>query len=150
MELDLPSTVQSSREERGGLQIQEPQRRNARQGERQELEGRCRVATRRRAHELPPPIRGILGHKRFNTNKILEAPVTLKVQELFDIAPIIRWQITNEMKLSELRKQMAQQIQSEPATAASREVRSEPTVIQIVPKHDTIPECLYITTWVNS
>jgi len=44
----------------------------------------------------------MVGYERFNTIKILEAPVTLKVQELFDIVPIVYYQIANEMKSLEL------------------------------------------------
>ena len=101
MDIDSSQTVRGTQEERGGLQIQEPQRRNTRQAERQELEGRHRVATRRKAHELPLLIRGMVSYKRFNTAKILEALVTLKVRELFDIVLIVCCQIANKMKSSE-------------------------------------------------
>src|SRR5207248_34677 len=93
---------------------------------------------RRKAHELPPPIRGIVGHERFNTDKILEAPVTLKVRELFDIAPIVRRQIANEMKSSEPRKRVARQTHAGPTATANRENILEPTVIQKVPKEESI------------
>ena len=91
----------------------------------------------------------MVGHERFNTAKILEAPVTLKVRELFDIAPIVRRQIANEMKSSEPRRRPERQVQAEPATVVNREVVSEPAVTRTVPKHKVIPECLYITAWIN-
>ena len=150
MDIEPSQTIRGTQEGRGGLHIQEPQRRNARQVESQELEGRRRVATHRKAHELPPPIRGMVGHERFNTAKILEVPVTLKVQKLFDIAPIVCQQIVNEMKSSEPWSQAARQIQSEPATVVNREAVIEPAVTQTVPKHDIIPEGLYIMAWINS
>ena len=149
MDIEPSQTIHGIQEERGGLHMQEPQRRNARQGEKQTVEERCRVATRCKAHELPPPIRGMVGHERFNMAKILEAPVTLKVQELFDIAPIVRRQIANEMKSSEPQSRAAWQIQSEPTTVVNREAVIEPAVMQTVPKRDVIPECLYITAWIN-
>jgi hypothetical protein len=88
-------TVQGSQEEQRietqlASQLQQPQRRNARQTQQQGTEERQQVPVRRRPDEMPPPIRGIVRHNQFNTSKILEADVTLKVRELFDIASIVR------------------------------------------------------------
>ncbi|KAI9854764.1 MAG: hypothetical protein M1813_000885, partial [Trichoglossum hirsutum] len=76
-------TAQGSQEEQRietqlASQLQQPQRRNARQTQQQGTEERQQVPVRRRPDEMPPPIRGIVGHNRFNTSKILEADVTLK------------------------------------------------------------------------
>ena len=90
-----------------------------------------------------------MGYERFNMDKILEAPVMLKVQELFDIAWVVCCQIANEMKSSEPRSRAAWQIQSEHATVMNREAVSELAVMKTVPKHNIIPECLYITAWIN-
>jgi hypothetical protein len=98
---------------------------------------------------MPPPIRGIVGHQRFDTSKILETDVTLTVRELFDIAPIVRRQIANDMKSSQPRKRNTQQARTEPVSAVSKEESLEPRVLHRVLQQEEIPQCLYITAWIN-
>jgi hypothetical protein len=103
MEVDSQETMQSGR-----AQPREPQRRNAQfqqvTGNREEAGV---VTPQRKPHELPPPIIGIVGYDRFTPDTILEAPVTLKVRELMDIAPVVRRQIANSMKSSKPRNRTA-------------------------------------------
>jgi hypothetical protein len=134
--------------------VQEPQRRNARfQQAAGEQEEERVVTARCKPHELPPPIRGIVGHDRFTPDSILEAPVTLKFRQLLDVAPVVRRQIAVSMKSSIPRNRVSKNRQEpvEAAASAGQVVDiQEPTVLQTIAKKEEVPTCLYITAWVNN
>lgn len=53
------------------------------------------------------------------------------------------------MKSSQLRKRITQQRRIEPISAVSKEELLEPRVIHRILQQEEIPQCLYITTWIN-
>ncbi|KAI9764732.1 MAG: hypothetical protein M1840_008124, partial [Geoglossum simile] len=75
MEIDPQETTGRAQSERAEepRRIQEPQRRNARYQAEEESGGRRTVITRRKPHELPPPIKAIVGQERFNVDTIMNS-----------------------------------------------------------------------------
>jgi hypothetical protein len=53
------------------------------------------------------------------------------------------------MKSSQPRRRPNQQTRTEPVSAVSKEERLELTVIHTVLQQEEIPQCLYITAWIN-
>jgi ribosomal protein L44E len=106
IETETQATIGRSQQQRA-TQVQEPQRRNARfqQAVGEQEEERV-VTTRRKPHELLPPIRGIISHDQFTPDSILEASIILKFRQLLDVALVVRRQIAVSMKSSIPRNQV--------------------------------------------
>jgi hypothetical protein len=86
-------------------------------------------------------------HDRFNIEKILDVSVPIQVRELIDIALKVHQQFTNQIRSSESRRRRV------PSTSSVHSINIEgavePIVMETAPEYNEIPECLYITSWVN-
>jgi hypothetical protein len=152
MEVDSQPTIQGS-QPASQSQRQEPQRRNARFQQPVETAEERPKAIRRKPHELPPPIKGMVGRRRFSLSSILELDVTMKLGQFIDVSPAVRGQLAGGMRSSVSRNRNPgnQQGPVEPAASADHVWQdSEPITPQAKVQEETVPTCLYITTWVNN